>query len=96
MRSKYVDAIDASSFGAALTIFYDTMLRYLWGSLGALATLGVVVAFFAWLGGPSTPGDLAARAGVPGDHRARGDRRSLGAMVVARRLVARGRRSCAA
>ncbi len=55
VRSEYVQTVDGTSFGAALQIFYDTMLRYLWGSLGALALLGLFVAFFAWLGGPSSP-----------------------------------------
>ncbi len=54
-RSAYVQATDGTSFAAALTVFYDTMLRYLWDSLGALATLGFAAAFFAWLAGPSQP-----------------------------------------
>ncbi len=59
VRSQYVQAVADGSFGAALTVFYDTMVRYLWGSLGALAVLGVAVAFFAWLGGPSSPAGSA-------------------------------------
>ncbi len=65
-RSAYVDATNDTTFGAALTVFYDTMLRYLWDSLGALAALGIVAAFFAWLAGPSQPAgwlrDLESRA----------------------------------
>ena len=55
VRSQYVDAISERVLQPGPQVFFDTMIRYLWASIGALAVLGIVVAFFAWFGGPSAP-----------------------------------------
>ncbi len=66
VRTGVVDSASSGQYGAAITAFYDTMVRYLVGSMGAIAVLGLVMAFFAWAGGPSAPAawlrDLEARA----------------------------------
>jgi len=90
-RSQYVDATSTASFSAALKIFFDTIVRYLWASIGALAVLGVVVAFFAWLGGPSAPAGslrgVESRATTAlGETVGRWE-----PMIAVGRLVARGR-----
>lgn len=65
-RGAYVSATASRPHGTALTVFYDTMIRYLWGAVGAALLLGVLIAFFAWLAGPSAPAqgirDLEGRA----------------------------------
>jgi uncharacterized protein YqgC (DUF456 family) len=90
-RSQYVDATSTATFSDALKIFFDTVVRYLWASLGALAVLGIVVAFFAWLGGPSAPAGslrgLESRATTAlGETAGRWE-----PMIAFGRLVARGR-----
>ncbi len=60
-RAVYVNATADTSFSAALQVFFDTMIRYLWGSTGALAVLGGVLAVLAWLGGPSAPAGAVRR-----------------------------------
>ena len=95
-RSAYVDAVEVSGFGAALALFYDTMLRYLWGSLGALVTLGVFLAFFAWLSGPSSParwarGVESTATTALGETAGRWEpMATLGGLVTSARLVLRG------
>jgi hypothetical protein len=55
-RTQFIDAFSATTaLNQALQIFYDTMLRYLVDAMGALALLGILVAFFAWFAGPSRP-----------------------------------------
>jgi hypothetical protein len=65
VRAAYVSATADRPHGAALNEFYDTMLRYLWGALGAILLLGALIVVFAWLAGPSRPAagfrDLEAR-----------------------------------
>ncbi len=56
VRTEFIDAFSATTaLNQALQIFYDTMLRYLVDAMGALALLGILVAFFAWFAGPSRP-----------------------------------------
>ena len=95
-RSTYVDAVAGSGFGPALALFYDTLIRYLWGSLGALATLGVFLAVFAWLSGPSSPaawlrGVESQATTALGETAGRwGPMASLGALVASARRALRG------
>ena len=56
VRTGFIDAFsESTALNQALQVFYDTMLRYLVDAMGALALLGILVAFFAWFAGPSRP-----------------------------------------
>ncbi|MFD3452280.1 hypothetical protein ACFWVC_08865 [Streptomyces sp. NPDC058691] len=51
-RSLYLDALPASVSQPAAATVYDTLIRFLRGTVRAVIVLGVVVALGAWLSGP--------------------------------------------
>ncbi|MFJ4847748.1 MULTISPECIES: hypothetical protein [unclassified Streptomyces] len=78
-RTLYLDALPASVSQPAAATVYDTLIRFLRGTVRAVIVLGVVVALGAWLSGPGryavrvrgvwesvlgAAGDAAERAGM--------------------------------